>query len=277
MHYNEGQLTTSDGLTLATKTWLPDGDMKAMVPFCHGGGEHSGRYQHVGEAFAAAGYGLHMADLRGHGKSPGKRGHMMAWEEYRSDMQAIMEEARKIAPDAKHFLAGHSLGGLITLSVAEDDPPGYQGVFTTAPFLAMAWSPPAWKLSLGRTLANVMPGLTLSTGLPLEVLTHDITFVDAYKADPLVHGMVSTRASTEIFKAQDYIMDKAHQVKLPLLILHGAQDSIASPVASQTFYDRAGSTDKTRIIYEDFYHEVCNELERESVLTDMIRWMDEHI
>src|SRR5689334_24321408 len=105
MRTNEDQVITADGLTLVTKTWLPDGTMKAMVPFCHGGGEHSGRYQHVGEAFTAAGYGLHMADLRGHGKSPGKRGHVMKWDDYRSDYRAIMEGARKIAPDTKQFLA----------------------------------------------------------------------------------------------------------------------------------------------------------------------------
>jgi acylglycerol lipase len=248
-----------------------------MVAFCHGGGEHAGRYQHVGEAFAAAGYGLYMADLRGHGKSPGKRGHIMAWEDYRSDARAIMDEARKIAPNEKHFMAGHSLGGLLILSIAEDNPPGYQGVIASAPFLGMAWKPPAWKLSVGRALSNVMPALTLATGLSVDALTHDTTFVEAYKADPLVHGVVSTRASVEIFKAQDDVMSKAGQLKLPVLILHGTQDQIAKPETSQAFYEQAGSQDKIRIAYEDFYHEVCNEVDRSRVLNDMIHWMDEHL
>ena len=75
MRHQTGEITTSDGVKLFSQSWLPDSTPKAMLAFVHGLGEHSGRYQHVGEALAKAGYGLQMADLRGHGKSAGQRGH----------------------------------------------------------------------------------------------------------------------------------------------------------------------------------------------------------
>lgn len=69
------------------------------------------------------------------------------------------------------------------------------------------------------------------------------------------------------------------QVTLPLLILHGEDDSVTDPSVSKELYKRARSSDKNIIIYKDAYHSL---LEGEPddmiirVLTDIISWLDEH-
>src|SRR5687767_15481803 len=63
-----------DGLELAGRGWTVE-NPKAIVCLVHGHGEHTGRYRHVGEALAKAGYILLGFDLRGHGLSGGQRGH----------------------------------------------------------------------------------------------------------------------------------------------------------------------------------------------------------
>jgi len=277
MAHSEGQITTADGLSLYSETWLPKVPLKAMLAFFHGGGDHLGRFKHFAESLNAAGYGIHLADLRGHGKSPGKRGHIMDWEEFRHDARAIMEGARSAAPDAKHLFGGHSLGGLLALSIAEDNPPGYLGVIVSAPFLGMKWEPPAWKLSVAKILSSIAPGLQLSTDLPVEGISRDAAIVEAYKNDPLVHGVFSTRGSVEVLNTQQLVMNEANQIKLPLLILHGTDDPIASYTKSETFYQQAGSPDKKHIAYEGFYHEVLNELEKDRVISDIVHWMDNHL
>jgi len=74
---------STDGLEMFAQSWEPEEPPKAIGCLVHGLGEHSGRYAHVGKAFADAGFALASFDLRGHGKSGGPRGisHllMLSW------------------------------------------------------------------------------------------------------------------------------------------------------------------------------------------------------
>lgn len=277
MRHVETQTQTEDGLTLYAQAWLPDSEPKAMLAFSHGQAEHSGRYAHLGAALAKAGYGLYMADLRGHGKSPGQRGHIMRWEEYQSDLEAMRRGAHQMAPAAKQFMGGHSLGGLIVLNAALENPPDCAGVIASAPALRLAFVPPAWKVTLGRLLAGLVPTLTMSNELDASGLSHDPAVVQAYVNDPLVHGKVTARFFTEFVKAQAHTLQHAEDVRLPLLILHGSADPLVDVSASREFYERAASADKTLKIYEGLYHEAFNEPQKEQVFADLIGWLDAHL
>lgn len=274
MRFEEGTATSISERPLYTQTWLPDSPPKGMVAFFHGLGEHSGRYRHVAEALTKEGYGLHMGDLTGHGKTYGKRGHIMSWEEFREDARTIMEGARRAAPDATHFFGGHSLGGLIALSVAVGNPPGYQGVIASAPALRAAFSIPGWKVWLGSQLSRIAPGTSMSTGLPAKYICRDQAVVDAYTSDPLVHDKTSARMAIETFRAQAYILSHAHEIRLSLLMMYGTEDRVVSPVAGKEAFEQISSSDKTWREYEGYYHEIFNEVERERPLRDMINWMD---
>lgn len=278
MRHLEGQTQTSDGLTLYTQTWLPDRSPKAMVAFIHGLSEHSGRYGNVANALIPAGYGLHMVDLRGHGKSPGVRGHIMAWADYHKDVAALMESAQKAAPEVKkHFFGGHSLGGLIGLSVALSNPPGQIGCAVSAPLLRLAFEPPGWLLTMAKLLSGLLPSLTLSNQLERNALSRDPAVVEAYNADPMVPGLISVRTTTEMTAAAADTLARAGEVRLPLLIMQGAADRIVAPSGSQEFYEHAGSSDKTLRLYEGYYHEIFNDIGKEQPLSDLVGWLDAHL
>jgi alpha-beta hydrolase superfamily lysophospholipase len=61
------------------------------------------------------------------------------------------------------------------------------------------------------------------------------------------------------------------------LILHGGDDPIAPPEASEAFYARAGAEDKTRYEYPNLLHEIFNERERGDVLKDVATWLEAHL
>ena len=46
------------------------------------------------------------------------------------------------------------------------------------------------------------------------------------------------------------------------------------PEGSQFFYDTAGSQDKTLVMYEDYAHDLLNDIGKERVMTDIQRWID---
>ena len=75
-----------DGTPLLIRSW-PSTTAWAHVLLVHGFGEHSGRYEHVGERFAAAGLDVHAYDHRGTGQSGGHRGHVDRWTQLHDDLE----------------------------------------------------------------------------------------------------------------------------------------------------------------------------------------------
>ena len=58
------------------------------------------------------------------------------------------------------------------------------------------------------------------------------------------------------------------------MILHGTDDKAAKSSGSELFYDRAGSTDKTLKLYDGYFHDLLNDLGKDTVITDIISWID---
>src|SRR5437763_11955025 len=103
------------GTSLYTQRWLPDGEPAGVVALVHGLGEHSGRYARVAAALTGAGYAVCAFDLRGHGRSPGRRGDTRFGPAL-EDIDELLDDAGQRFGDRPQFLYGHSLGGLLVLS-----------------------------------------------------------------------------------------------------------------------------------------------------------------
>ncbi len=277
MSAQQTTITTRDNVELFATIWMPEGTPKAMIALSHGGGEHIDRYHYVAAKLNAAGYGVVMADLRGHGRSPGKRGHIDSWQGYQNDLYAMLETARAQAPAVPLFLGGHSLGGLNALSIAVTNPEGVRGVFVSGPYLVNAIDMPGILITASKVLSVIAPGLQFSNQIPVENVSRDEAIVAAYDTDQYVHDRVSARAASEILNAQQAAFAAAPNLTLPLFVQHGTADKLAEPGGSRQFYEAAGSTDKQRIEYDGLYHEIYNEPEKDEVLAALISWLDTHI
>ncbi len=268
----EGYITAVDGTRLFYRCLLAD-EPQASVFILHGLGEHLGRYGNVTGALKD--YDLFLLDLRGHGKSGGKRGHVMRFDEYLDDVDALRKEARPMVK-GRSFLLGHSMGGLIALRYALYRPGGLSGVVASGPLLGVNVKVPRIKDAIGRLVANLVPGLSMNNEIDTSMLSHDRAVVEAYNVDPLVHAKVSARWYVEMMKAMEDTNAGAPRLTLPCLIMHGRDDALTSPQASRQFYERAGSKDKTYRSYEGSYHEVFNEIDKQKPLSDVREWLRTH-
>ena len=88
-----GRAVSADGTELLTRHWTAD-DPWASVLIVHGLGEHSGRYEHVGEHLAAAGLAAHAYDHRGNGASGGRPGDIDRWSRYHDDLEERLVAVR---------------------------------------------------------------------------------------------------------------------------------------------------------------------------------------
>lgn len=273
MSIRELEWKTKDHLNIAGTYWEPDVDVKGSVCLIHGLGEHRGRYRHVSEFLNTAGYALLAADMRGHGESEGQRGHTPSMDALLEDISKQLEETRVRAPETPIFLYGHSLGGTLVLSYCLRLHPQINGVIATGPLLRPGFNPPGWKLTLGRTMRNLLPTLAMSNGLDRDGLSRDPEVVHAYNTDPLVHDRVSARLGIDMIEEGFWLLENASALEIPALLMHGSDDRICSPQASQEFAKDAEEA-CTLKLWDGQYHEIHNEPEKDQVLEFALGWMD---
>jgi alpha-beta hydrolase superfamily lysophospholipase len=119
----------------------------------------------------------------------------------------------------------------------------------------------------------VLPTLSIESALDAEGLSRDPAVVEAYLADPLVHLKMTLSLGAELFGAMGRTAPGGADVAVPTLMLHGADDPICSPAASEAFA-RAAPDCRYRS-YPGLRHEIFNEPEHESVFQDVQRWIEE--
>jgi alpha-beta hydrolase superfamily lysophospholipase len=274
-HQQTPAVHAADGVALAGLAVLPDGPPRAAVAMVHGVGEHAGRYGALHAALAGAGFAVGAADLRGFGRSPGIRGHIERWDDYRADTAAIVALAGSLAPGRPLFLFGHSMGGLIVLDFALHRPQGLAGVVASGPALVPAGVRRPLLEAAAKLLSVLAPRRTVELGIDPDGLSTDPAAVAAYLADPLVHGRVSMRWGAEILRTMAATRERAAAFPLPLLLLHGALDPINAPAGSSAFHEACGHPDRTLRLYAASRHEVHHDVDRRAFERDLLRWLRE--
>jgi alpha-beta hydrolase superfamily lysophospholipase len=274
MQHREFGWVSRDGLQLYAQAWAPDGEPQAVVCLVHGIGEHSGRYAYVAGRLTAAGYAVLAYDQRGHGRSPGPRGHTPSFDHLLDDIGLLLDQAERLYPDLPCFLYGHSLGGGLVLNFAIRRQPQIAGVISTSPSLRQTKPSPALQLALGRILYRLAPSFTMASGLELAAISRDPEVVRVYQADPLVHNRVSAQLGIDLIDTGQWALDHAAEFPVSLLLIHGAADRITSPEASREFAARAPG-DVSLHILEGAYHETHNEPEKDHMTQIVIDWLAE--
>ncbi|MBN2007137.1 MAG: lysophospholipase [Anaerolineae bacterium] len=277
MRREHGQFSTHDGLQLFTQCWLPQRTPQANLVMVHGIGEHSGRYANFAEWFTPQGYAVYAFDHRGHGKSPGLKGHVAHWSDFREDVGAFLNHVKRQEADSPLFLIGHSMGGLIVLDYGlHGDVTGLKGVVASGPALGSAEKLSPIQRILIRILSPILPKVQLDNGLDVNGLARDPEVIRLYRQDPLVHPKITPCLASEMFQTADNCMRHAKDwpANLPLFIVHGGADAICPPQASARFFADVTANNKLRREYEDYLHEVFNEIGREAVLQDVQDWLE---
>jgi len=247
---------------------------RATVVVIHGGGDHSGRYAGVTAALVHAGHEVALLDLRGHGRSDGRRWHIHSFSEYLEDVDAFMSKVRAEGRGRKIFVVAHSMGGLIAARWGLDPGRDIAGFVISQPYLANASAVPALKVFAGRLAGTVFPSLLIKTGLKSSDLTSDPEMQAWTDNDPLCIRTTTARWVAETLRAQADVLRRASEFCYPLLVLLGTGDLIASPPAGRAFFEAARSIDKEVRQYEGYLHEIFNELKREKPIQDAVSWIE---
>ena len=273
--HQEGLFVGAGGFNLYYQSWHPKSTTKAIVIIVHGLGVHSDIFGNIVEFLVAHNYGVYGFDLRGHGRSPGQRGYINSWSEFREDLQALLEVVKQKDSQLPLFLLGQSLGGTIALDYTLRFRDQLQGLILFSPALQVGISP--LKIIIGRIVSKLLPDFSLDTGIGLVTSSRDPKVVETLAADPLRHTRGTARLSTEFFQTVTWIEKHTEMLQIPLLILHGGADQISLPESSRRLFDQITFADKVRRFYPESYHVLHLDLNYQEVLADLGDWLEKHL
>jgi acylglycerol lipase len=259
-----------------SRDWQPSGAPRGAIALVHGLGEHSGRYERVAARFTEAGYAVWAIDLRGHGQSPGARGDTR-FAPALEDIDALVARCGASGAGVPVFLYGHSLGALLgVLWLLERPAAPVSGAVVSAIGLHSALREQAVKVRLARVLGKLTPKMRLKSGIDPATLSRDPEVVEAYRRDKLVHDTASLGFALDGLETIDAIVARAAQLTVPLLLIHGGEDTVAYPSGARELAALAPELTTLRV-YDGLFHEIHNEPEQEQVLTDVLAWLEPRI
>ena len=262
--------TTRDGLIQLRRRWQPAGPARAAVLLLHGIAEHSGRYGHVGDRLAEAGFDTVAIDHRGYGLSGGRRGHCDSWSQFSDDVADQLFEVRKLGLPT--VLLGHSLGGLMATRFVVDDRPKPDLLVLSGPALGAQI---ALHLRLAApVLGRLLPNLEIKDDGDPSLLSSDPRVGELFYADPLRVPNPTARMGLEILRAISETRAGIERVTMPTLVVHGGDDRLVPPKASEIFETLPNAE---RIVYPELRHEVFNEPTGPEVIDQVIAWINTHL
>ena len=252
---------------------------RARLAVVHGYGDHAGRYLECMNWLAARGVACHAVDLRGHGRSTGRRGFVRRWDEYLDDLRAFLDlpDLRAGPAQPPLFLLGHSHGGLIVAAAGVRGllpAASVAGCVLSAPYLVNCHRVPAAKVAAGRVLNVLVPWVRIRSGVRPDMMSGDPAMLEDAHRDPLLLRSATPRWFLTHRPVQAEVLSRAASFTRPLLVLCGDADPIADPRGAAEFHARAGSTRKKLVTYPGMKHEPLREAGRERVYEDILGWIE---
>jgi alpha-beta hydrolase superfamily lysophospholipase len=271
-------VAAADGTDLLVRHWPADeaeaggawaGPPWAHVLLVHGLGEHSGRYEHVGDQLTGAGLDVTAYDHRGMGGSGGPRGDVVQWSQYHDDLAERLRDIRATSHGRPVVLYGHSLGGLIVAGYLLTDRPKPDLVVLTSP--ALDSTLPGWKKRLAVVAARVRPTLALANDIDGATLSRDPAVAAKTVDDPFCVKVSTVRFGAEGLAEQARVRAGAPGgFGIPTLVFHGLDDGLVPAQASEVL---DGAPLVERRTYPGLRHELHNEPEGPDVIDAIVSWL----
>ncbi|KAJ7565950.1 hypothetical protein O6H91_02G082700 [Diphasiastrum complanatum] len=254
--------------TIFTQSWIPVSGKKI-----------NGRYARFARQLNAAGYGVFGMDWIGHGGTDGLHGYVESLDYAVSDTTEFLQKVASQHPSVPCFLFGHSTGGAIAVKVAIQSSAKklLNGLVLTSPALRIKPGHPVLR-AVAPLFSILLPKYQFRGNRKRQPVCRDPAALAAKYSDPLVYtGPIRIRTATEILRITSYLQRNLSKVSIPFFVLHGTEDKVTDPTASQDLYDQAVSEIKNAKFYDGLLHDLLFELEKDSIAADIIDWLDRMI
>jgi alpha-beta hydrolase superfamily lysophospholipase/SAM-dependent methyltransferase len=259
------QFTTDDGLALHYKTWNVQGAAKALV-LLHRGHEHADRWDTVVPSLAMPDTAIYAWEARGHGQSPGRRGHAAGFMEYVRDLDTFfhhLQKAHGLVPE-RTVVVAHSVGAVIAATWVHDFAPRIAGLVLATPALEVNLIVPGALTSI-RAMQKLKSDATIKSYVRGSWLTRDLSAAATYDADKTISKDISAKILVDLFDSAQRVISDAEVMDRPLLLFSAGADKVVKKHAIDALYTNYGCEQKTHLTLKGARHAIFHDLCRDEV------------
>lgn len=295
------EITQKDGYQSKIYSYITDQSPKGSILLIHGMAEHHGRYIPLANFFNSHGYDVYSYDHRGHGtdKDTEDLGYFADEKGYEKVVQDAINIANYIKLNSRNsnlFIISHSMGSIITRNLIQtmDSFAGVVISGTTCPNtlitnLGVGITSIAKKICgpkhsaphIDKLLFGGKKYKSLATNTPFDWLTRDENEVKKYIQDDYCGFICTTAFYNDLVKLTARASNKKRINKtrkdLPLFFISGDKDPVGGygkeiKKLVKTYKDMKFTNIQSKL-YTSGRHEIFNELNKEEVYNDMLRWI----
>lgn len=302
------KLPSRDGIhKLHIVLWEPRGKVRGVVQISHGMIEMIERYDHFASYLNDSGFAVIGNDHLGHGQTAGSDEdlgyfcHKNMSATVVADLHRVTMYAKKHYQNVPYFLLGHSMGSFMArrylmtygnelTGAVLSGTGGQSSIVLIAGKIVSAFiriakgdryrSEFIRKLAFGRYLERIENPRTES-----DWLTRDEKIIDFYRGNRYCNFSFTINGYRTLFEVLTFIQEEKNirriPHELPLFFVSGAMDPVGNYGKAVNEicceYKKAGIKDVSMKLYPDDRHEVINELDKEQVYEDILKWLEKHL
>ena len=250
---------------------------RAVFLLVHGLGAHAGRWEAGAEFFAKKGIASYAVELRSF-ICPGMADDRMDnFRSYYSKILRLREIAAKENPGKKIFLAGESMGALISFLLSAKYPGLFIGLICISPAFVNRYKPSF--IDSIKLLVPLFYNPAKQFKLPFDssMCTRDAYYRQKLDTDPREYRSTSSKLIFEILLSQFHARAVKNKITIPALFLIAGEDKLVDPQAAKTVFNGMTVKDKTLVEFPGMYHSLSIDLDREKVYEEMLEWAEKRM
>jgi acylglycerol lipase len=263
-----------DGMRLPYRVWMPKGNPTAVVLALHGMNDSRDAWEIPGPELAAAGFAVYAPDQRGFGATE-TRGYWPGTEGLVDDARVMTRLLRQRYPGVRIYLMGESMGAAVLMVLAtQPHAPSVDGYILSAPAV---WGRAEMNIFLRGILwlaSRTIPGAMLENRGFVKITASDNhAALVRLSNDPLTLHGTRVDATHGLVDLMDAALAAAPNFRARALFLYGGKDDLVPKKATLATWRKLPETGPRRAYYPDHYHLEMRDLERATVINDVIAWI----
>jgi alpha-beta hydrolase superfamily lysophospholipase len=213
----EHHFSTHDGVSLFYRHWpATSGQRRGALVLFHRGHEHGARMTHLVDELHLPDFDFFAWDARGHGQSPGQRGHSPSFAHSVRDVQTFIDHIASVhgVAVADQFVIAQSVGAVLISTWVHDYAPRIRGMSLASPAFKVKLYVPFARAGLG--LMHKLRGLFfVNSYVKARFLTHDPARIASFEADPLISRPIAVNILLDLYRAAERVVTDAQAIVLP--------------------------------------------------------------
>jgi len=274
-HLTDEAFIAADGAKLPVRSWLPEGEPRAVIVALHGMNDYRAFFDIPGERLAKDGIATYAYDQRGFGGAPDPGG-WFGERVMQDDLYAMLRLAAAKHPGKKLFVLGESMGAAVTMTALtrpDADLPKLAGAILVAPAVWSRDTMPWYQSAALWVASHTVPGMTL-TGRGLHITaTDNMEVLIKMSRDPLVLKETRVAAIDGLCDLMDDAMRAAPSLKPPALVLIADKDEVIPPEASKAMAATLPASVDVKY-YPENYHMMLRDLRGDIPTSDIAAWIE---